>query len=894
MFWIVIAALLVVFFLDNSVALAVAVAVMAWLGFQLQRQAQQIKQLTERLDKLDPTSAENTPEPTVALANTSISTGPAGQRSDRLHDSPAVADPVDGNPTATTSPPIAEQVTNESAGHTTDSTGNLLAPLKKLVIGYFTGGNLIVRIGVVVLFFGLSFLAKFSIENGLIPVEWRLAAIATVACALLAFGWRLKDKSPAYALVLQGAGVAALYLVVFSALRLYQLLPPMLAFALLLLISIFAMLLAVKQNSRALAITAITGAFACPILTSDGSGNYIALFSYYALLNFTVFSIAWFKSWRLLNLIAFAFTFLVATAWGALRYEPQNYQSAQLFLVLFALQFIAIAIVFAWRQPPRLRGLVDGTLIFGTPLIGFGLQAQLVEPFEYGLAWSALALGVFYLLLGALLWWRANTALRLLAESFVVLGLIFCTLAIPLAFDALWTSAAWAIEGTAFVWLAQRQKKLPLLWFGYLLQAGAFGFFLYRTHGAFALDRTTLLGVAMLAVCALVTGWLTTAGALPGKFKETLANGFAGWGLLLWYGGIGLHGMELLSGVERHLALLLFIAGSGVIGWAINRRAKLPVLEYLPWAGAFLLACIFLTWPGIGNHGDWLKIAAMWIAAMSAHYFVLHQRKPPRSPSANWLHAVSWILLIVVASQLAHSLFQLHDTASAWRHASSGLLLAIALAAPVLIHRWPFSAYPRAFRHLAATVILGVMLLWTLGNIGHVLTPAPLPYLPLLNPMDLCQLIVLGSFLIWRLKVEKASPDSELHKNWWLAGGLAVFAWATSLLLKSLHVWQAIPYTPGDLFYSPTVQTSLSIFWTIVGLCTAVYATRSHRRIVWFCAAALIAVVVAKLFLIDLTDQDSITRIASFVGVGGLLLVVGYFAPLPPTAEQANADVEPS
>jgi uncharacterized membrane protein len=111
-------------------------------------------------------------------------------------------------------------------------------------------------------------------------------------------------------------------------------------------------------------------------------------------------------------------------------------------------------------------------------------------------------------------------------------------------------------------------------------------------------------------------------------------------------------------------------------------------------------------------------------------------------------------------------------------------------------------------------------------------------------------------------------------------------------LLKTLHVWQEIPYTAADLFYSPTVQTSLSIFWTIVGLAAAVYATRYHRRIVWFCAAALLAVVVAKLFLIDLTEQDSLTRIASFVGVGGLLLVVGYFAPLPPaqtTSEDESA-----
>ena len=42
------------------------------------------------------------------------------------------------------------------------------------------------------------------------------------------------------------------------------------------------------------------------------------------------------------------------------------------------------------------------------------------------------------------------------------------------------------------------------------------------------------------------------------------------------------------------------------------------------------------------------------------------------------------------------------------------------------------------------------------------------------------------------------------------------------------------------------------------------------------------AVVVAKLFLIDLSNIGGIERIVSFIGVGILMLVIGYVAPLPP------------
>src|SRR6185295_16837540 len=42
------------------------------------------------------------------------------------------------------------------------------------------------------------------------------------------------------------------------------------------------------------------------------------------------------------------------------------------------------------------RAPVDGLLVFGVPLVGFGLQAALVRDVEYGAAWSALTLAIVY------------------------------------------------------------------------------------------------------------------------------------------------------------------------------------------------------------------------------------------------------------------------------------------------------------------------------------------------------------------------------------------------------------------------------------------------------------------------------------------------------------------
>ena len=53
--------------------------------------------------------------------------------------------------------------------------------------------------------------------------------------------------------------------------------------------------------------------------------------------------------------------------------------------------------------------------------------------------------------------------------------------------------------------------------------------------------------------------------------------------------------------------------------------------------------------------------------------------------------------------------------------------------------------------------------------------------------------------------------------------------------------------------------------------------------------ACLLGVVVAKLFLVELADRGSLYRIVSFIVVGVLLLVVGYFAPIPPTSSKLLA-----
>jgi hypothetical protein len=55
--------------------------------------------------------------------------------------------------------------------------------------------------------------------------------------------------------------------------------------------------------------------------------------------------------------------------------------------------------------------------------------------------------------------------------------------------------------------------------------------------------------------------------------------------------------------------------------------------------------------------------------------------------------------------------------------------------------------------------------------------------------------------------------------------------------------------------------------------------------------SGLLAAVIVKLFFVDLSGQGTIERIVSFVGVGVLILVIGYMAPVPPAANRRVHEV---
>lgn len=760
---------------------------------------------------------------------------------------------------------------------------------------WLTTGNVPVKVGVLLSFFGVAFLLKYAVEQELfsIPMSVRYLAVAAFAAFLLVFGWRKREDNRVFALSIQGGGIGVLFLTVFAALRLHALLSPTVAFGLLIIITAAAGVLAVKQESRAFAILGTTGGFLAPLLASTGSGNHVGLFSYYLILNCAVLGVAWYRSWRELNIVGFGFTFGVGTIWGFQYYRPELFATTEPFLVLYFLFYTVIAILFAFRVPPKLRGYVDGTLLFGTPTIAFALQTQLLNDTEYGLAISAAMLSAFYAALA--LWLRRTQGknFELMAQAFIALAVAFGTIAIPLALDDRWTAIAWALEGAALMWVGVRQKTTLAKMTGAALPFGAGVEFLKYgwVHDlGIAVLNGNVLGGVIIALVSLYSAYMLLKDDRGREWQKIASAALLVWGLGWWFGAGSAEIFDRVSGSNQLHALLLFgslsLAAIAYAGkrfhWIAYSRVSLALIPAL-----FVGALAYLI-----EHGHFFKgLGALgWPVAIAAHLFILYVYEDKKSQVESLAHGLGATFFVgLLAFEMGWQIDRVVSN-DVWA-GTAGLLVLAAGACATLFesmgrssYRWPFSKQTDAYFAAGLLMMLGYLLLVVGVSFNDPGDPAPLPYIPLLNPLDILSIVAAG--LLWygiRLQRKSGRWGYQEHSRVpqaFLAG--TAFLLSTISVIRIVHHTTDVAWYANALMNSVSVQSTLSIYWAILGLAGMILGTRRTDRGVWMAGAGLMIIVVLKLFVIDLGNTGTVARIISFLGVGVMLLVVGYFSPVPP------------
>jgi len=284
-----------------------------------------------------------------------------------------------------------------------------------------------------------------------------------------------------------------------------------------------------------------------------------------------------------------------------------------------------------------------------------------------------------------------------------------------------------------------------------------------------------------------------------------------------------------------------------------------------------------------------------WFFAVALIYSIYYccEQKKFTLYGAKLLHTIAYLILTAIVCFESHWLILNAELATCWAVVAVAAVLIVALQTINRFSGWPIASYPLAYQKNAAFILISGLILWSFAiNFSVFLEPSPLPYIPLLNPIDIAQAIALLVVLEWYKRFNHTlNINSNQHT---LCATLSAFCfiWFNVILFKTIHIVNNVPYHLSTLYHSTVVQMAVSISWTLIGLAVMVIASKKQQRQLWMIGAALTAIVVVKLFLLDLVERETIERIISFMVVGILLLVIGYFSPVPPKTNNVKISLE--
>lgn len=755
----------------------------------------------------------------------------------------------------------------------------------------FWAGNPLVKIGIVLLFFGLASGLRLAAEYGLLPIPARLFLTTVAGIGLIVFGFaKTRDgEHRTFGLSLQGGGFALLYLVTYFMLSRYVMIGQGVAFSLFAVFGIVCMAMAARQDGPALAVLGLSGAFLAPLLAGGRADTPLPLFSYFALLNAFILGVDWFKSWRVLNVAGFIFTLAIGMAWAIGGYQEKHYLVTQFFLMIFLVAYSAMPVLTAVFRAPGLNGWRDGMLLFGTPLAGSVLQSRLMENVAYGNAWSALIAAVWYLALWVVLLRRKDPDNEVVERSHLGLAVAFFTLSIPLAFGAQLTSVLWAIEGGAVLWYGVRMRRILPQLTGLLMQIAA-GAALFSGWNELS-HRVPVANDVVLGGVLLTMAGLASARMLRSLEQEAFVPPSAPfvWAMLWWF-GIGLNEVHRFTPESLHAPFDLLLA-----------MATIAALEGL---------AAWWSWPQV-HAASILLLVAMWIApalsidfaghplpglmslmlpaALGLHYRLLRSHEKRHAVHFENLRHLGayWLVLALLPLELTWQARLWSPDSSLWWFVAWTLTMAGGITLTVFGSKrgiWPFSRLEGRYISVGAVlpflVLLG-LLPWSAFHLSG--DGAGLPYLPVLNIFDLTQLAGMGAMLAL-VRVMNHHYQGTLR----LVVVSMGFIWFSTLAARIANAWGGVPFDIDALMHSTLFQMLVTLFWTITSIGTMIQATRYRRRDVWFSGFILLGVVGGKLLLFDASGRGTLMWTGTLIGVAVLVLAASYFAPLPP---QETADV---
>lgn len=734
------------------------------------------------------------------------------------------------------------------------------------------GARAFVWLGAVALALAAVFLVRYSIEEGYLSPEVRVILAALFGAGLIGGAEWMRSRDDRVAQALAAAGVAALYGSLFSAVALYEMVSKVAAGGAAAALTSFAIALSLRYGIFVAAL-AFVGGFASPAIIGSDAPNTAVLFGYLLAISAGTLAVIRHRGWWQLGWGVLAGAALWTAAW-MFDDGPEGLHWVAAFLV-------AVAGLFVWATWRRMResdnppAHIAGQVWAAIVVTGVALVALIVDDGGHQTAgWVALAVhGACLYALG-----RSTPRFQYAAALAPLLSL---------AALALW----WGLpSGWQPDWYDSRFALWSIV-FGGLYAAGAFALMWNAGRPGFWAALSVAAALAHFLLC-----WYVLRAVTPGT----------PWGLI----SIGLaapflvaaerlsHWRERMTGATEALGYLaagvsFFIAAAIpmeldrewiTVAYAFEFAAvaviaamlELVAMRRLCWPLLAVVVVRFALNPEILDYPlsatpliNWI----LWSYGLSIAALVVGRRylRVRQDQLVTAVEAAIALLIFVLATLEVRSLFardaMAAPTAAFLERALYVLVWgALALAALWAARRTGQLVALWAWRVLGALAGATAVVVQTLIA-NPVFEPADVGSLPIVN----------------LLLVAYAAPAAlAALAGRWCEKRAALPADIVAMILAFAYVSLEVRHFFDPGFIRPGFAASglelyvYSIAWLLFGVALLALGFLRGTPALRHAGMILVCIVVAKVFLIDMSGLQGLLRVFSFLGLGAALVGLGY------------------
>lgn len=443
----------------------------------------------------------------------------------------------------------------------------------------FIGENLLNKIGIAILVLGIGYFVKFAIDKDWIGEIGRVAIGVLCGGILLGIAHKLRNSFRAFSSVLTGGGIVVLYFTVAIGYMWYDIFDPTAAFLLMIVITAFGAVLSIAYDKVELAVIALLGGLASPILVSTGEGNYKVLFLYLIILNGGMLLVAFKKQWKLINLLALIGTVVMIGGWLFKLPETQSYNPilALVFGSALFLEFFLMNVLRNLKLKVAFKAF-DFSLLLSNTALFYSFGMIVLSEYHEGVLKGlfTISLAVFNFMFAFYLKKKSDVDKNFI---YLLIGLVLTlgSLAAPIQLDGNLITLFWAAEMCLLLWMYQK-SGLQLVKLASVVVFGATLISLFMDWNSFYANDIMMNPFTNKA---LVTGLFVTASMVFYRYllkKET--NDFFSVAILETRQVVG--ALSLVIG---------FVVGVFELNYSLSKYYTTIVLQDV-WMALYVLAFV--------------------------------------------------------------------------------------------------------------------------------------------------------------------------------------------------------------------------------------------------------------------------------------------------------------